>query len=85
MNIKHPDGKRTIVMVKDFGLMSEVELYDDYPQASCAIIGGIGYSNCMTVEFTDWDGFMSLIKETDDVVQFLKNEIPINEISGDTK
>lgn len=37
MKIEHLDGKRTIVMVKDFGLMSEVELYDDYPQASCDI------------------------------------------------
>lgn len=85
MKIEHPDGKRTIVMVKDFGLMSEVELYDDYPQASCAIIGGIGYSNCTSVEFNEWDGFMSLIKETDEVVQALKREIPINEISGDSK
>lgn len=91
MNVKHPDGKRIIVMVSDSSQIAEIEIlkkqvrqsFDDsgseivtYSEESYWI--SLGYVGQQTggvlVESSEWDAFVALIKETDDVVQDLKKE-----------
>lgn len=91
MNIKHPDGKRIIVMVAETSQIAEIEILKS--ETRHQIEGGeikysseqtetywisLGYIGQQTggvlVESSEWNAFVALIKETDEVVQGLKKE-----------
>lgn len=76
MNVKHPDGKRTIVMVKDSAMVSEVEKYKNSDGSEFAFlsIGNVGSNNSVVIDGDEWNAFVALVKETDEVVQSFKKE-----------
>lgn len=92
MNVKHPDGKRIIVMVAETSQIAEIEILNHEPihqidgleikrssEATQTYWISLGYVGQQTggvlVESSEWDAFVALIKETDEVVQGLKKEI----------
>lgn len=78
MNVKHPDGKRTIVMIAGSSNMAEIEEYKSHGDEKDFLfisIGGAGSSSCLLIDTEEWNAFVSLIKETDEVVQSLKQDI----------
>lgn len=76
MNIKHPDGNQIIVMVNGTPVVTSTESFNNFEDGNgiWVSIGSIGGSSNMLIESDEWDAFVALIKETDDVVQGLKKE-----------
>lgn len=93
MNVKHPDGKRIIVMVAETSQIAEIEILNYEPRHKLDKSGSeikrsseatqtywisLGYVGQQTggvlVESSEWDAFVALIKETDEIVQGLRKE-----------
>lgn len=77
MNVKHPDGKQIIVMVSGSPIVTSTECFKDFGDVDDCIwvsISNFGSSNNLLIDLTEWDAFVSLIKETDEIVQGLKKE-----------
>lgn len=77
MNVKHPDGNQIIVMVSGTPVATSTESFNNFEGESTVwvSIGSIGSSNNMLIDKEEWNAFVSLIKETDEIVQGLKKEI----------
>ena len=72
MNIKHPDGKRAIVMVDKLGMVGEIE--DNATDLDGWIsIGHIGSSGQVLVDHEEWDAFVNLVGEIDVIIKEKKN------------
>lgn len=76
MNVEHPDGNQIIVMVSGTPIATSTESFNNFEKESCiwVSIGSIGSSNNLLIEWEEWNSFVTLIKETDEIVQGLKKE-----------
>ena len=74
MNVRHPDGKRTIVMVDKLGMVGEIE--DNATDSNLdgwISIGHIGSSGQVLVDHDEWDAFVNLVGEIDVIIKEKKN------------
>lgn len=72
MNIKHPNGENTIVMVENLGLLADIEIGKDYP--GWVTIGYVGSNNGLIVDNDEWESFVNLVGEIDAIVKSNKEK-----------
>ena len=71
MNVKHPDGKRTIVMVDKLGMVADIETGADEP--GWVTIGYVGSGRGLLVDVDEWAAFVNLVSEIDVIIKEKKN------------
>ena len=71
MNVKHPDGKRTIVMVDKLGIIADIETGVDEP--GWVTIGYVGSDRGLLVDVDEWEAFVNLVGEIDVIIKENKN------------
>lgn len=64
MNIKHPSGKSIFIMNEACQFMAEIDIAQEHKWVTFGYIGG---NQALLVDETEWDGFVAMVREVDEV------------------
>ena len=71
MNVKHPDGKRTIVMVDRLEMIGDISTCIE--ETGWVTIGYVGSDRGLLVDIYEWEAFVNLVSEIDVIIKENKN------------